>query len=179
MPVPDIETVDGEFVALLVIVTLPVWTPIPCGAKSTVRTADWLGPIFMPSETPLTLKPVPETATPEIVTAKFPLSVKVVFREPMLPTATLPSLRLAGLEEIASVAIIPDPLRDIETVATLLPIETEPWTAPVTVGEKATLNVVTVFDGREKGSARPVIVKPAPEIVALETVTIELPMFFN
>jgi hypothetical protein len=179
MPVPDTETVDGESVALLVTVTLPVWTPIPCGAKSTVKTADWPGPMFMPLETPLTLKPVPETVTPEIVTAEFPLSVKVALREPMLPTATLPSLRLAGLEEIASVATTPAPLRDIETVATLLLIETEPVTAPVTVGEKTTLNVATVFDDRERGSVRPVIVKPLPEMVALETVTVELPMFFN
>jgi hypothetical protein len=96
-PVPDKETVAGEFVALLVTLTLPVTLPAVVGANTTFSVADWFGDKLVPALTPLALNPAPEGVTPEIVTFEFPLLVKVTLIVLLLPSFTLPKLRLVGL----------------------------------------------------------------------------------
>lgn len=79
VPVPDKVTVDGEFVALLAIVTLaPVIAPPDVGANVTVSGTDCPGPSTVPFAIPLAVNPVPVTVTLEIVTFAFPLLVTEV-----------------------------------------------------------------------------------------------------
>jgi hypothetical protein len=97
VPVPDKATVAGEFVALLVTVTLPLTLPAAVGANAIVSVTDWLGVKTVPPDTPLALYPAPVTATLDMVTLEFPLFVSVTLAEPLLPTLTLPKLTLAGV----------------------------------------------------------------------------------
>ena len=62
-----------------------------------LSVADWLDVKTVPADTPLTLNPAPVTATLDIVTFEFPLFVSVTPDEPLLPTFTLPKLRLVGV----------------------------------------------------------------------------------
>ncbi len=57
----------------------------------------------------------------------------------------------------------------------MLTIETEPVALPAVVGAKAALNVVLPPAAIVAGTVRPVMVKPAPDTVAWEIVTLALP----
>src|ERR1700758_103425 len=96
MPTPFSGTEIGEFVALLVIVTLPVTLPIAAGIKVTFKVAVLPGVRTVPADTPLALKP-PEMLTFEIVTLELPEFVIVTGRLELVPVLTFPKLRLAGL----------------------------------------------------------------------------------
>jgi len=97
--------VAGEFVALLVIVTLPVTLPVAAGAKVTFKVAVCPGVRIVPADTPLALKPAPEMLTFEIVTLELPELVSVTARVLLAPVFTLPKLKLVGLALSRSVAV--------------------------------------------------------------------------
>ena len=74
---PDRAIVNGEFLALLVIVRLPVKFPLVKGVN-VVRTAViCLGLTTSPEALPLAVNPGPETETPEIVTLELPVLVNI------------------------------------------------------------------------------------------------------
>jgi hypothetical protein len=68
---------SGELVALLATETLPVTLPAAAGANVAVKAAVCPGAKMSPEETPLALKPEPDTVTFEIVTLEFPAFVSV------------------------------------------------------------------------------------------------------
>lgn len=76
-PVPLSATLRGEFAALLVTFTLPVKEPLPDGANVTLSEAVFPAATTCPAETPVALKPAPETETLDTVTSEFPLFVNV------------------------------------------------------------------------------------------------------
>jgi hypothetical protein len=94
-----------------------------------------------------------------------PELVKVTLWELLLPTVTLPKLRLAGLA--ASSRLTPVPER--ETVAgelvALPATEILPVTLPVIVGSKLAVKVVLLPALRIKGREIPAILKPAPTVL--------------
>lgn len=96
-PVPVREIVLGEFVALLVTVTLPVALPVAAGANVTFKVAVWPGVRICPEDTPAAVNPGPEMLTPETVTDEFPPLVNVTGRMVLLPRLTLEKLKLAWL----------------------------------------------------------------------------------
>jgi hypothetical protein len=98
-PVPLSEIFAGEFVALLLIVTVPVMLPATVGANTTFSTADWLGANTTLGLIPLVLNPAPITLTPEIVTLEFPVLVTVTPSELLAFTFTLPKARLDRFTE--------------------------------------------------------------------------------
>ena len=59
--------------------------------------SDWLGFKDSPGEMPLTVKPVPEIFEADMVTLALPVLVKVAGKLLVLPTFTLPKLRLETL----------------------------------------------------------------------------------
>ncbi len=127
-----------------------------------------MGVRVVPALTPLALKPVPVTVTLETVTFEFPLLVRVMASEPVLPTFTFPKLRLVGFAPSRKVAATPVPLSGIvrgEPGASLTK-EIEPVTLPAVAGAKAALNVVLPPAAIETGIVRPEMVKPAPDAVA-------------
>ena len=76
-------------------------------------------------------------------------------------------------------AATPVPVNPIEKgeVGALLVSETEPLTAPAEVGEKTTLNVVFLPAAIVAGTVRPLMLKPVPETVAAEIVSVAVPPF--
>lgn len=125
------------------------------------------------------LNPVPETPTLEIVTFEFPLFVKVTGNEMLLPVLTLPKLRLVGLAPNKCVALTPVPLREIVSgeLGALLRRTTDPLTVPAAAGANTALNVAVLPAAIVSGTVRPVVLKPVPEGVASEIVTLALPPF--
>jgi hypothetical protein len=62
---------------LLLTVSEPVAAPAVVGSKLTVRVALWFGCRVTGKLTPEALKPVPDTATPLMVSAAVPVEVSV------------------------------------------------------------------------------------------------------
>lgn len=90
----------GEFVALLAMLTVPLTAPAADGSNATVKVAVCDGSSTRPEDTPLAVKPAPPlVVTPEIVTFEFPLLVSVTLKELVVPSFTLPKLKLVGLAE--------------------------------------------------------------------------------
>lgn len=79
VPVPESEMLIGEFVALLVTVTVPDTVTADVGVNITPSVADCPAPIVCPAVTPDELNPVPVTLTEVIVTVELPLFVSVTF----------------------------------------------------------------------------------------------------
>lgn len=178
-PVPDTDSVAGEFVALLAMLTLPLTAPALFGENSTVTVADWFGVNTSPEVRPLALMPVTDEPTLAMVTLAFPLLVTTTFSVLLLPTLTLPKLKLEVLSPSNFVEATPVPLSPIVIgeFAALLTIVTEPPTAPVEVGAKTALNVVALPAATVNGALIPVILKPVPATVTEEIVNGAVPLF--
>jgi hypothetical protein len=105
--------------------------------------------------------------------------VSVTFWELLLPMVTLPKFKLAGLAPNRNVAATPVPLTGIANgePGALSVSETDPLTSPPEVGEKTTLNEVLLPAATDAGSERPLMLKPAPVMLAAETVRVAVPLF--
>ena len=99
VPVPLSETASGESVASLTMENVPVAAPEACGANWTCTV------VLCPAGTtddglpPTTVNAAPEIDACETFTVAEPVFVTVRLRAPVLPTATLPKLRLVELAE--------------------------------------------------------------------------------
>ena len=103
-PVPEIEIVAGELVALLATVTLPVTLTAAAGVKVTFIVAVCDGAKICPVGTPLAVNPAPERLTFETVTFEFPAFVNVTLSVLLLPMLTFAKLRLVLLALSRNVA---------------------------------------------------------------------------
>ena len=95
--VPLREIVAGEFVALLVTMTLPVTLPEPVGAKVTFKVAVFPAARMSPLDTPLTLKPAPEMLSLEMVILALLELVSVTLLLLLAPKFKVPKLKAEGL----------------------------------------------------------------------------------
>jgi hypothetical protein len=136
-----------------------------------------LGIKVVPEVTPLALKPAPETVTLEMLTFEFPVLVRLALSKLLLPKFTLPKLRLVGFGVSRKVAVTPVPLIAIVSgeLGALLTSETVPVTLPAALGVKATLNVALFPAAMVSGTVMPVRLKPLPDTIACEIVTLALP----
>src|SRR6266404_270284 len=144
-PLPVRLTTDGELVALLITVALPLALPTAVGAKTTFNVTAWLGINVVPAVTPLALNSAPATVTLEIVTFELPVLVIVTVWEPVLPTAMLPKLMLVGLLLVSrkvGETPAPESATEIDELLALLVIVTEPVTLPTVCGANTTLKVM-------------------------------------
>lgn len=178
---PDKDTVAGEFVALLAIVTLPFTAPVTVGANVTVKTTFWLGIKVRPGLTPLAVNTAPVMFTLEMVMFEFPLLVRVVASELLLTRFTIPNGKLVGFAPNSAVEAVPVPLNAIASgePGALLTRETEPVTLPAVVGANTTLNVVLPPASIVIGRDRPFAVKPAPVTLACVIVKLAFPPFVS
>lgn len=178
-PVPLSEIVAGEFVALLMIDTLPATAPPAVGANSTVNVEDWFGLRISPAVTPLEVNPAPVTFTAEIATLAFPVFVTDKLSELLLPVFRLPKFRLVVLKLSTRVDATPVPLSAIVSgeLGELLVITTEPLTAPAAVGAKFTLNFALLPALIVSGALIPETLNPAPVNVTCEIVAAAVPAF--
>ncbi len=99
------------------------------------------------------------TVTPDIVTLAFPVFVKVAVSVLVLPTCTLPKLKLEEEELSDSVAEVPVPLRGIDIWA----------------GEPLVLRVMVPLDGfAEVGANAALKFSEAPAAMVVEVVRPEM-----
>src|ERR1700704_6000698 len=114
-PIPDKEMLDGELVALLLTVILPVAAPFAEGANVEVSVVVCPGASVRPLA-PVVLNPAPATITCAIVTLEFPALVIVMFWLLLLDTFTLPKFKLLTLELSNTVAAIEVVVTALQTV---------------------------------------------------------------
>jgi hypothetical protein len=103
-PVPDSEMLIVGPQALVVIDMVPVTLPPTAGANSTLKVALSKGSRVRGNTSPLMLKPAPVTVAWETVTRRNPKFVRVTPRVRLVPTVTLPKLRLSELVAIRAAA---------------------------------------------------------------------------
>ena len=164
-PVPETGMVRVGFVAVEVMIRFPLAAPAAVGTNETLKVA--LCPPFKVSGVviPLTLKPVPVIATCVTEIVVVPVFVIVSGWVPVLPTFTLPKLRLVGL--LASepgVTPVPETgMTNFGLVAVEVTV-TPPLAAPAVVGTKDTVKVALCPPSSVNGVAIPLTLKPVPEI---------------
>jgi len=108
-PVPDSGIVSVGLEALDVMVTLPLALPADDGANETENVALCPAVSVTGAVMPVKPNPLPLTATWEIVTSVPPVLVTVSDRDLLLPTVTLPKLRLVGFApSVPGVTPVPD-----------------------------------------------------------------------
>ncbi len=102
-----------------------------------------------------------------MLTLELPVLVSVTVCMALLPTVTLPKLRLAGLAVSCGVAATPVPLiaMVVGEAGALLTKDTPPLTPSALVAEKATLKLVFCPGVRVKGRVNPIVAKPFPVTV--------------
>jgi hypothetical protein len=88
-----------ELVALLATVRVPAADPVEVGAKPTVSETLLPAATVTAPEKPASVKPAPEMAAWEMVTAPVPVFVRVTGCEEEVPTKVLGKLRLPALSE--------------------------------------------------------------------------------
>lgn len=162
-PVPESGISRDGLEALDVTVTVPLALLAEVGVNTTWKL------VFCPAAsvtgvvTPLKLNPVPVRATCEIVTLEPPVFVTVSNSDELLPTVTVPKLRLVGFElSPPGEAPVPDkPMVSGEfealDVTVMLPVA-----APADAGLKATLKVVLCPAASVTGVVTPLTENPLP-----------------
>src|SRR5579863_5151538 len=158
-PVPERLIVKTEFDAFEVIVMLPVTSPGAVGWNEALKLALCPAASVIGAVNPFMLKPDPPAiATCEIVMLDPPVLVRVSDRVCLVPTGTVPKLRLAGF----------DPRTPAKTPVPVSPIfktgfaasdatETAPLAPPVVVGANETVKVVLCAGFRVSGVESPLI----------------------
>ncbi len=110
-PVPDNAMLAGEFVALQLMVMLPLYCPVEDGLNVALTVVVCAGLKVIPAALPLAVKPAPDTITFEMVTLEVPAFVRVRFLVLLLETLTFPKLKLVGLAFKSN-----EELEEVETV---------------------------------------------------------------
>jgi hypothetical protein len=179
-PVPLSVIVTGE-PALFVTVMLPVAFPAAVGANFTANVAVCEAFNVAGVVTPLALNPVPAAVTPVICKDAFPVFVNVTFCDPLLPTATLPKLKLVGLAvKLPAGAAVAVPLSVIVTgdpalfATVILPVK-----LPVEVGANFTANVAVCDASNVAGVLTPLTLKPVPAAVTAVICSAAPPVFVS
>ena len=179
VPVP-FNVIVAEAPALFATVMLPVAFPAAVGANFTASVAVAEGFNVNGAVTPLTLNPAPASVTPVICRAAFPVFVKVMFCEALLPTATLPKLKLFVLAvNCPTGAVVADPDNPIvsgEPAASLATVML-PVAFPVTLGANFTASVAFSDAFSVTGAVTPLTLNPLPAALILVIWTAAVPVF--
>jgi len=117
----------------------------------------------------------------EILRLALPVLLTFIVCVFVLPTGTLPKLALAGTRESCgcSCTAAPDSAIIAGEFVALLTTETLPVTLPTAVGAKAIFNEAFCPAAKVRGSVSPLAVKPAPETLSCEMLTLELPVLLK
>jgi hypothetical protein len=137
--VPARVTALGLFVALLVMVSVPVREPAAVGAKVT-PTAQ-VAPTAMLAPQVLVCAKSPEVATPATDAAAVPVFRTVSDCDALLPpTAVMPNVRLGGSIESAGPGAMPVPVRltAVGPLGSLVEMVSVPVRVPDAVGVNVT-----------------------------------------
>ncbi len=151
---------------MLVMETLPVALPVAEGANSPLKVVLCPAASVSGTDKPVMLNPVPEVLVAEIVTPAVPELLNVKVCAPLLPTSTLPKLKLEGLA--VSVPCTPVPLKAIVAgdPGALLLMAMFPEALPVDAGKNCAVKEILEPALIVCGKVKPVRLNPVPEGVA-------------
>jgi hypothetical protein len=177
-PTPATASVT-VLLASAVTVIVPLALPTAVGAKVVFREAlcPAASTVFAPI--PLTAKPVPDTETPAIVTFPFPLFVSVAPCELLLPTVTLPKLKVAGFNPSKWLTAVAVPDSEIVSgeFAALLVSAIDPLAFPLVFAANVILNVLLWPAAITNGRASPDVPNPVPVTTTFVIVALAFPVF--
>ena len=175
-PVPVSATVAGEPGALLVIVRLPLALPVDAGANCTLKVVDCPALTDSGRVNPLVLKPLPVTLTCETVNVAVPVLLSWMVWEFVVPTTTLPKLKLDGV--MVNAACTPVPVTGITALAPcVFKTVTFPLTLSPVVGLKVTFIDVVCEGVRVTGVVIPETLTSLALTVTWEIVMLLFPVF--
>jgi hypothetical protein len=171
-PVPESGIVKVEFEAVDVRVREPLALPAAEGSNATLKVAPWPEDKLTGAVIPLKVKPVPLTATCEIVMLELPVLVTVSDSDLVWPSVSLPKDKLDGLGLNAPVvspvplsAIVSDEFEAFDVIVTV------PLAAPLVWGAKVIVKVVLCDGLTVTGALIPLSWKPDPVIAACVMLT--------
>jgi hypothetical protein len=164
-------------------VTVPIESPVVVGANFTERARLCDGLSLVDPLTPLTLKPLPATVTPEMSAAAFPVLLKVTCCVLKLPLVTVPKFKFVALIFNCATGV-DDPVPFSATlvvgfVGSLLVIPMVPLALPAAVGEKLTVTGTLCPELIVFGVVIPLMPNSAPFNVTTDTARSEPPVFDN
>lgn len=136
-PVPEREMVSVPFEALLAMLMLPLALPVLAGLNVAVSVTDLPAATIVPADTPLALKPAPDSVTFEMVTLAVPAFVRVTVLSLLLETSTEPKFKLLVLAFRIYVPFTVRTAALLTTLLALLPTRTvncEPLSEMVVAG---------------------------------------------
>ena len=165
-PVPLSGIVVGEVGALLTSIRLLAELVPDVGVKLTVKAVDFPGANVSGIARPVRPKPVPGPPTCVMLRLAPPALVRVTVCEVVWPTVTVPKFTLPGATEICGWTPIPLSATVETELAALLTTEMLPLALPAPAGAKLTVKAVDWPGPSVIGTARPVMPKPFPAIVA-------------
>lgn len=174
VPVPARGIVSVGFVPFDVTVTEPLALVAVSGEKVTVKVAVCPAATVAGVVIPLRLKPVPLTATCEIVTLVPPVLVKVSESAWWVFVCTVPKFRLVGFAPNApSASPVPDSAIDSVGLGASEVIVTLPLALPVAKGANVTVKVVLCAALSATGAVIPLSLNPVPLTEACEILTVD------
>ena len=155
----------------------PLTLPLEVGAKLMDAATLCPGANVDGSAMPETLKPAPVTESCEIVTLVPPELVSVVVSACVLPTVTLPKLKLAGLA-LSCPGAAPEPASATFS-APLVAFDASvnaPLALPLEVGANV-IDAATLCPGASVAGPTPLTLNPGPLTAADVTATLIEPVF--
>ena len=159
---------------------MPLAAPEEVGVKLTLKLALWPAFKVIGAEIPLTLNPLPLAVAAEIVTAVPPLFVTVSGKLWLLPTVTVPKLRLVALAvkeptdaPVPESGIVEVGFEAFEATVRL------PLAAPEAVGAKVTLKLALWPAFKLNGRLIPLTLNPLPLAATAEIVTLVSPVLVS
>ena len=162
-PAPEREMTREGFDPFDVTVTLPLALVAEVGANVTVNVAACPGVSVTGVVIPLSVNPVPATATCEIMSDEPPVFVTVSESGWLFPVCTVPKFRLVGLAPSApGAAPVPVNGSDSEGFGPFDVMVTLPLALPVACGANVTVKCVDWAAASASGVAIPLIVNPVP-----------------
>lgn len=180
VPVPLSAIEMGEFVAVLVTVTLPLAARAAVGVNVTVNDVDCPPVRVTGAENPVTVNvALPLAATCDTEILDVPVFFNVTLWAGWLPITTFPNATEEGLAFSADPAVSPFPDKDktVGDPGALLTKLTLPFALPPAVGANCTEKLLLWFEARVKGSVRPDMLNAAPERLAAVMVNGPFPEF--
>jgi hypothetical protein len=163
-PVPESATVSGEFVALLITVTLPGRLPVEVGANMTLKEVDCPAARLSGSAIPLVLNPPPLALICEMETLEFPVFEIVTLCVALVPVVRLPKLSAVGDAESWRMVEMPVPASGTASgeFGVLLIKVMLPEKLLAEAGANPTVKEEDPPGATESGKVKPEEVKPVP-----------------
>jgi len=167
----------GEFVALLVTVTLPEKLPAVVGANVMLKYVDCPAATVRGSAKLVALNPAALMLICEMDTLELPVFARVTVCVPLLPVVMLPKLSDAGFAESWATGETPMPPRATTSgeLSVLFTSAMLPEKLLAEAGVKRTVKAEEPPGGTERGNANPEKPKPIPVSDAWVTLRFAVP----